>query len=149
MKIDWGKGIVIAIVLFMSFILYFVFKVQLNRDYDNELVVQDYYKAEKNIDASMAKETNAKQLSEKVVFTTDAQGVHVQFPESFDHTKISGTVSLYRPSNQKLDFEIPVSLSNSHLLIPRSSLVDGHWGITVDWQYEMIEYLNKHTTYIH
>ncbi|MFN3757197.1 MAG: FixH family protein [Flavobacterium sp.] len=149
MKIDWGKGIVIAIVLFMSFILYFVFKVQLNRDYDNELVVQDYYKEEKNIDASMAKETNAKQLSEKVVFTTDAQGVHVQFPESFDHTKISGTVSLYRPSNQKLDFEIPVSLSNSHLLIPRSSLVDGHWGITVDWQYEMIEYLNKHTTYIH
>lgn len=149
MKIDWGKGIVIAIVLFMSFILYFVFKVQLNRDYDNELVVQDYYKEEKNIDASMAKETNAKQLSEKVVFTTDAQGVHVQFPESFDHTKISGTVSLYRPSNQKLDFEIPVSLSNSHLLIPKSSLVDGHWGITVDWQYEMIEYLNKHTTYIH
>lgn len=149
MKMDWGKGIVIAIVLFMAFILYFVFKVQLNRDYDNELVIQDYYKAEKNIDASMAKETNANQLSEKVVFTSDAEGLRVQFPMSFDHAKIVGTVSLYRPSNQKLDFEIPISLSSSYLLIPRSSLVDGHWGITVDWQYDTIEYLSKHNTYIH
>lgn len=149
MKIDWGKGIVIAIVMFMTFILYFVFKVQLNRDYDNELVVQDYYKEEKNLDASMAKERNAKQLTDKVVFITDASGVSVQFPESFDHTKISGTVSLYRPSNQKLDFEIPVSLSSSHLLIPKSSLVDGHWGITVDWNYDGTEYISKYNAYIH
>jgi len=149
MKINWGKGIVIAIVMFMTFILYFVFKVQLNRDYDNELVVQDYYKEEKNLDASMAKERNAKQLTDKVVFTTDASGVSVQFPESFDHTKISGTVSLYRPSNQKLDFEIPVSLSSSHLLIPKSSLVDGHWGITVDWNYDGTEYISKYNAYIH
>ena len=34
MKINWGTGVVIAFALFMSFILYFVFKVQSNSKYD-------------------------------------------------------------------------------------------------------------------
>ena len=41
MNINWGKGIVIAFVLFMSFILYFVIKVQSDDKYDNELVTQE------------------------------------------------------------------------------------------------------------
>jgi hypothetical protein len=44
MKINWGTGIAIAIALFMAFILYFVIKVQSNSKYDNELVVEEYYK---------------------------------------------------------------------------------------------------------
>jgi hypothetical protein len=35
MKINWGTGIVIAMALFMSFILYFVIKAQSNSKYDN------------------------------------------------------------------------------------------------------------------
>ena len=38
MKINWGTGIVIAFGLFMIFILSFVYKVQSNQKYDNELV---------------------------------------------------------------------------------------------------------------
>jgi hypothetical protein len=148
MKINWGTGIVIAIVLFMSFILYFVFKVQTNSAYDNELVIQDYYKAEKALDDDMARMTHANNLQEKVVINTDGEGIHVHFPESFDYQKIAGKVSLYRPSNQKLDFEIPVSLSSSHLLIPKSSLVDGLWDITIDWTYDGIGYRNKKSTYV-
>ena len=41
MKINWGTGIVIAFALFISFILYFVFSVQSNSKYDNELVVEE------------------------------------------------------------------------------------------------------------
>jgi hypothetical protein len=42
--------------------------------------------------------------------------------------KIKGKVSLYRPSNKKLDFEIPISLSDATtLLIPKKvwQAVDG------------------------
>ena len=46
MKINWGTAIVIAFAVFMIFILSFVFKVQSNHKYDNELVVEDYYKKE-------------------------------------------------------------------------------------------------------
>ena len=43
MKINWGTGIVIAFGLFMIFILSFVYKVQSNQKYDNELVTDEYY----------------------------------------------------------------------------------------------------------
>ena len=41
MKINWGTGIVIAFGLFIIFILSFVYKVQSNQKYDNELVTKD------------------------------------------------------------------------------------------------------------
>jgi hypothetical protein len=39
----------------------------------------------------------------------------------FIPNKIKGKVSLYRPSNKKLDFETSISLSNPSLLIPKSN----------------------------
>jgi hypothetical protein len=56
-------------------------------------------------------------------------------------------VSLYRPSNKKLDFEVPISLSGTHLLIPKSTLVGGRWDISIDWTYDGKEFLNKKTIY--
>ena len=61
--------------------------------------------------------------------------------------KINGKVSIYRPSSQKLDFEIPISLSSTNLLIPKSNLTGGLWDITVDWTCNGIDYLNKETIY--
>jgi len=56
-------------------------------------------------------------------------------------------VSFYRPSSQKLDFEIPISLSSPHLLIPKSNLAGGLWDISIDWNYDGVDYLNKETIY--
>ncbi|MCY1240974.1 hypothetical protein D9M72_538500 [compost metagenome] len=52
-------------------------------------------------------------------------------------------MSLYRPSSQKLDFAIPIALSSSNLLIPKSDLAGGRWDIIIDWKYEGTGYLNK------
>ena len=143
MKINWGTGIVIAFALFMSFILYFVFKVQSDSKYDNELVVEDYYKQELAYTKQMDKEKNAQNMSVKVLISRVEEGIAIDFPKELDITKIKGKVSLYRPSNQKLDFEVPISLSSPHLLIPKSNLVGGLWGISIDWNYEGKEYLKR------
>jgi len=143
MKINWGTGIVIAFALFMSFILYFVFKVQSDSKYDNELVVEDYYKQELAYTKQMDKEQNAQNMSVKVLISRVEEGIAIDFPKELDITKIKGKVSLYRPSNQKLDFEVPISLSSPHLLIPKSNLVGGLWGISIDWNYEGKEYLKR------
>jgi hypothetical protein len=143
MKINWGTGIVIAFVLFITFILYFVFKVQSDAQYDHEMVTEEYYKKELNFQHQIDKQTNANNLTEKISIVSNANGVVIVFPKEFDVTKIKGKVSLYRPSNQKLDFEVPISLSSSNLLIPKSDLVDGRWDIAVEWEYEGKEFLNK------
>jgi hypothetical protein len=148
MKINWGTGIAIAIALFMAFILYFVIKVQSNSKYDNELVVEEYYKHDAIFEQEMERIQNAHDLAEKPVFTKTEAGVTVVFPAVFIPNKIKGKVSLYRPSNKKLDFEIPISSSNPTLLIPKSKLVGGQWDINMEWQYEGTEYLSKEAIYI-
>lgn len=143
MKIGWGKAIVIAFALFITFIMYFVFKVQSDSKYDNELVTEEYYKKEALTQGNLDKQNRANALSEKVTIISNTEGISINFPSNFDYKNIKGKVFLYRPSNQKLDFEVPISLSNSHLLIPKSNLVGGLWNISVEWSYNGVEYLNK------
>ncbi|WP_445721796.1 FixH family protein [Flavobacterium sp.] len=147
MKINWGTGIVIAFALFISFILYFVLKVQLNDDYERELVVSDYYQQELKVQGNIENTNNANALETKIIIEKAAEGIEVSFPESFDYKLIKGKVSLYRPSNQKLDSEMQISLSSSHLLIPKSNLVGGLWDITIDWEYQGVSYRNKKSIY--
>ena len=147
MKINWGTGIVIAFGLFMTFILFFVFKVQSDSKYDNELVVEEYYKQELKFENQMQKEQNASNMSEKIEIKTSEEGIKITFPTDLDVTLVKGKVSLYRPSNKKLDFEVPISLSGTHLLIPKSTLVGGRWDISIDWTYDGKEFLNKKTIY--
>lgn len=143
MKINWGTGIVIAFALFMAFILFFVFRVQSDSAYDNELVVEEYYKQERVLQSQLDKEQNAVSLVHKLQIHDVGNDIKIEFPEGFDIHKITGKVFLYRPSSQKLDFEIPISLSTNHLLIPKSDLAGGRWDITVEWQYDDKGYINK------
>ncbi len=147
MKINWGTAIVIAFGLFMTFILYFVFKVQSDSTYDHEMVIEDYYKQELVFEKQMEKEQNALNLTDNIRIVTVSEGLRIVFPETMQHQKITGKVSLYRPSNKKLDFEIPISLSGPHLLIPKSNLVGGRWDISIDWKYDGKEFLSKKTIY--
>ncbi len=148
MKINWGTGIVIAFGLFMAFILYFVIEVQSNSKYDNDLVVEEYYKHDAQFGKEMQRTQNAQDLVEKPKVVLTSEGVVITFPAVFVPNKIKGIVFLYRPSNKKMDFEIPISISEPTLLIPKKSLVGGRWDINMEWHYEGKSYLTKETIYI-
>jgi hypothetical protein len=148
MKINWGTSIVIAFALFMTFILYFVFQVQSNSKYDNDLVVEEYYKHDAHFGEEMIRIQNANNLVQKPIITVSKLGITIVFPNDFEPKNIKGKVSLYRPSNKKLDFEVTISLSNPTLLIPISNLVGGRWDINMEWQYSGKQYLTKEIIYI-
>lgn len=148
MKINWGTGIVIAFTLFMSFILYFVIKVQSNTKYDNELVVEEYYKHDAKFQEEMERVQNAHNLVEQPKIISEYGEIKIIFPEEFDAKTIKGKVSLYRPSNKNLDFEIPITLSTSTLLIPKKSLLGGRWDINMEWNYDGKSYLTKKVLYL-
>ena len=93
------------------------------------------------------KKQHANALKNLVVIKKVDEGIIIEFPSDFDYSKIKGKVSLYRPSSQKLDFEINISLSSPYLLIPKSNLTGGLWDISVDWNYNETDYLNKETIY--
>ena len=148
MKINWGTGIVIAFALFMTFILYFVFEVQSNSKYDNDLVVEEYYKHDSHFQEEMARIQNAHDLQNKPSIIYSDEGVKVAFPAHFESNKIKGNILLYRPSNKKFDFNTQIELTNSALLIPKDKLVKGRWDVNMEWQYKGTKYLTKEVIYV-
>ena len=143
MKINWGTGIVIAIALFMTFILVLVYKMTMNQDYNHDLVVEEYYKKELAFQEEIDAEKNALSLSERIKGKKVDSGWLLTFPKEIDSSKIKGSVFLYRPSNKQLDFDFSIELSGLNLLIPDKRLLDGRWNIKVDWQYNGKSYLYK------
>jgi nitrogen fixation protein FixH len=145
MKINWGTGIVIAIALFMAFILYFVLKVQSDSTYDHELVTEEYYKKELDFQNQINKSQNTKDNGYEVKIQKGAEGIQIVFPDALNKKLIKGKVSFYRPSDQRLDFEYQISNSETDLLIPNKSLVGGRWDISIDWEYEGKKFLTQET----
>ena len=143
MKINWGTGIVLAFVAFISFILYFVVRMSMDDSANHDLVTDDYYKQELAYQNEIDASNSASKMNAKLKIKKSVDGLTVVFPEQFDPKKIKGLVSLYRPSNKHLDIDFPISLSNTHLLIPDNSLVGGRWDITVKWTYEGKTFLHK------
>ena len=143
MKINWGTGIVIAFICFISFIMYFIISMNTDSKYDHDLVTEEYYKAELGYQDEINKENNSKKLTENISYKKTPEGLLISFPSNLDTDKITGNVFLYRPSNKQLDFETPISLSDNYLLIPENRLLDGRWNIKIDWQYKDTSYLYK------
>ena len=138
-KFNWGTGIVLAFIGFISFIMYFIISMNTNSDYQHDLVTEDYYKAELEYQNDINKEENAKILEKNIRWKKTDEGIIIEFPKNLDIKNITGKVFLYRPSNKQLDFEIKISLSNHNLLIPDKRLLDGRWNIKVYWQYQETE----------
>ncbi|HET9593114.1 MAG TPA: FixH family protein [Solirubrobacterales bacterium] len=47
---------------------------------------------------------------------------------------LSGTIHFYRPSNAKLDFDVPVALDAAGFQrVPAGKLQGGLWKVRVDW----------------
>jgi nitrogen fixation protein FixH len=146
-RINWGTGIVIAFVLFISFILYFIIKVQANPKYDHEMVVEEYYKNDAKYGDEMIRIKNAMDLKHKPTITASFNGVSIVFPDEFVFKDVKGNVTFYRPSDKKFDFSVPISLSNSKLYIPKEKLLVGRWDINMEWQYHGKSYLTKEVVY--
>lgn len=143
MKWNWGKSLVVGMLAFMSFILYMVITMSTDKKYSHDLVTEEYYAKEMAYQTEIDAETNTNALKEKIEGKKTKAGWLLSFPSELDPAKISGNVFLYRPSNQQLDFDFPLVLSGSNLLIPDKQLIGGRWNITIEFEYENTSYLYK------
>ncbi|OBQ54607.1 FixH family protein [Tamlana sp. s12] len=143
MKINWGTGIVLAFIGFISFIMYFIVTMNVNKDFEHELVTEDYYGVELAYQNDIDKLNNANTLSENISYTKTKEGLLITFPKDLNYKNITGKVILYRPSNKKLDFEEPIALEDSKMFIVNERLIDGRWNLRIDWNYNGTSYLFK------
>ncbi|WP_269227631.1 FixH family protein [Flavobacterium eburneipallidum] len=148
MKINWGTGIVIAFAVFITFILYFVFSVQSNAKYDNELVYEEYYKQDAKFGDEMKRIQNVQDLAQKPVIKNNSEGITIVFPDLFIPKNIKGKLAFYRPSNKKFDFEVPILLSDATFTVSKKKLLSGRWNINMEWQYNDKQYLTREIIYV-
>ncbi|WP_445386016.1 FixH family protein [Robiginitalea sp. IMCC44478] len=143
MKINWGTAIVLVFIGFIGFIGYFVVIANTTERTNHDLVTEDYYQKELGYQTDLDASRNLNELNSNMRVQIRPEGLLIEFPESMLEEKIKGTVSLYRPSSKQLDFDEPIRLSDSQMLIPRSRLVDGRWDIRIFWEYEEVPYLYR------
>lgn len=140
---NWGTGIVLAFIGFIAFILFFVIRMNMDQRADHDLVTEEYYKQELEYQKEIDAEKNARSLGGALKYERTEEGLYVTLPEKLQKSNSEGTMSLYRPSNKHLDFDLPIRLSKAHLLIPDNRLLDGRWDIKLQIEHEGKNYLFK------
>jgi len=140
-RINWGTGILITIIIFMSItVLTGVYLM----NQDVQLVTDNYYEKDLKYQNQIDKLNRTVALEEKVEIKFDGLNVELIFPLSFEVDKISGEVYFYRPSDGKKDFTIPLTLnSEARQIIPVTRIDKGFWRIKLSWTSDGIEYYNE------
>lgn len=146
-KIHWGTAMVIAMIAFMVFILQFVYRTLAVDKYNHQMVSEDYYKDELYYQKELDKLNNASRLPQNVILEKVNGGLLIEFPTDMEPSKISGTASFQRPSDQRLDFNKDIVLTDKNMLVQNERLIKGKWNIRVDWKYDGVEYLLKESVF--
>jgi hypothetical protein len=139
---NWGKGIVLGMSLFIVFILVLV--IILMRQNVN-LESADYYSKEINYEKELVAMRNAEAMDEKIKAISQEDHLVLQLPQEGDFGKV--TIKLIRPDNNTLDKEYSFDDTRS-FLIEKSELSKGAYKLEILYTFMGKECLQKETIYI-
>lgn len=128
MKWNWGTKLLIAIIIFMSFIFVLVYLTTQN---DIFLVEKDYYPKGLKYQDRIDEISNAKPLHNEFKFVQQENNVAVVFPKIKPDT---GTITFFRPSGTSYDliYQIETDTANT-MLFPKSKFIKGKYLIKIHW----------------
>ena len=145
-KWNWGTKLLIGMLLFMALMIGFMVSTFMQ---DINLVEKDYYNKELKYQEQINKESNTRQLEEKISIENINDHLIIAFPDEFITDSIKGEILLYRPSNSKLDIKIPIELNNENTIsIPTQNLIKGKYEVKIDYEYLGKPYFQKKTVFI-
>lgn len=131
LKFNWGTGIFISIVLFMtiSIILAVIF---MNQRVD--LVTNNYYEKTLTYQNQIDTYKRTAELKEKVSFNYADNKINLSFPGSFLQLVKNGKLYFYRPSDSRKDFSVPIQLNEEGSQTVNTTEIDkGYWKIEIQW----------------
>lgn len=134
LKINWGTGIFIFLIIFFIAIFSFVYFAFMQ---DVDLVDKDYYSQELTYEKQIEKQQNLKALGEEVRMVQNNDIITFNFPLSQKFNEISGEILIYRPADSREDrrFSIKLDSLNSQT-INTDLLIKGKYIIKIDWSYQ-------------
>jgi len=138
MKFNWGHGLTLGMILFIGYIMFMV--VQAFQT-DHDLETENYYAKELIFQETIDKNKNYLALQKEIEVKIGSQKMTLIYP----HSKIdSGLVTLYRPSDKKLDSSYGINISEaSSQTIDVSNKPSGRYILEVDWKVNGVGYFLK------
>lgn len=141
LKISWGTGIVIVIAIFMIITISTVVYLM---NQDVYLVADDYYDKEIKYQQQIDRMERVKKLDAKNIIALNGSIVNVNLPKSVLKNDLTGEIYFYRPSDEKNDIKIPLSIDSLGLqVIPVNSLAKGLWTVKINWMTGDKEYYTE------
>ncbi len=140
MKLNWGHKIGITYIVFVLLTLTMVgfFMMQ-----DVDLVTPNYYEEEIKYQSKIDKLNRTKDDGAIINYLVEKENLKLQFPKISDEN-ISGEIFLYRPSDMKKDFKLPVQVNPDFSQIINTGKLDkGIWRISVQWNLGQKEYFSE------
>ena len=129
MKINWGHKLVFFTILFMLFIITMVFLMVTQKV---DLVEADYYEKGINYQQELNKHNAVKGMDHQITYLASMHQLTFQTAMG---GQVQGTAYFYRPSDSKLDFNIPFTLDNEgKFLYSTQALTKGLWKVTFEWR---------------
>lgn len=131
---SWGHGVIVALGLFMSFILFMIF-VYSNGMKNSELISDNYYEDELAYQEIITAKNNADELTEKPVYLQTAEGISVTFPKETAPENSKVNFELFRTDDSNLDVKKEVTLdAQNKLVIPGKVIFSGSYTLKIKWE---------------
>lgn len=133
-KSRWGIGI---FALYGGFVVFILICVAFASMQDFDLVEPDYY--QKGLDyqdqINRVNRTVTSGTRPAISFDSSTKTFVISFPSTIRAEELSGTITLFRPSNADWDRTVLLNIdSNNQQLIPADQLANGRWKIKVGWK---------------
>lgn len=129
---NWGLRIILLYTAFVGGMLFLVYKCT---QQSVDLVSTDYYAQELKFQDKIDRLNNSEKLDVKlaVVYSSEHSIIQIIFPESSSSKNTTGEIVLFRPDNSKLDFKIPIDITDGIQNISTEKLTKGLWRVKSSW----------------
>ncbi len=146
MQWNWGTGVFIFIVLFLAACIAFIIYTRTERW---SLVEEDYYPKELRHEEILVKMRNVSSLKDKLQVSYDAQNLVIRFPFDLKGLSLTGSVDMYRPSDETRDVILPVAVDTSLCMtIPMKRFIHGKYVLKADWVANGMGYYQETVVFI-
>jgi hypothetical protein len=140
-KFNWGTGIVLALVIMVSGMLYLV-SIALRQN--DDLVENDYYQKSITYQQHIDEARNNNALSEKIRFELSPVSLKLSFPKLANSQEFEGEIHFYSPVEEKRDMTIKIKLDSMYnQIIDLKSLQKGRYQVKIDWKTGKVSYYQE------
>jgi len=136
MKFNWGTGIFISIITFVTAGIVFLF---FAFSFDVNLVQEEYYKKGVDYQTEIDAIKRSRNYTDSVQFIQKDEKVFVIFGQNFNNID-SGLVHFYRPSDRFQDVKIFLKENNNPIFVEKESLQQGRYKVDITWYKKGLKY---------